>query len=160
MYVSFENIPTTSSYDCRPYISGNNETCDFPASQPGKYNVMVRAYSAFTNVSLMADHTTTVLGNSGKVENIDVARGEMKSWTVDVPAGASELDVTISGGTGDADLYLKQGSAPSTSSFDCRPYISGNTENCLVSNPASDTYHIGVRGYSAATGVTMNWSYQ
>ena len=32
------------------------------------------------------------------------------------------------GGTGDGDLYVRFGSQPTTSAYDCRPYASGNAE--------------------------------
>ncbi len=51
-------------------------------------------------------------------------------YTMEVPVGATDLNFDMSGGTGDVDLYVKFGSAPTTRSYDCRPYKSGNTENC------------------------------
>ncbi|QDQ27182.1 M20/M25/M40 family metallo-hydrolase [Chitinimonas arctica] len=54
-------------------------------------------------------------------------------------------------GTGDADLYVRKGSAPTTSSYDCRPYKSGSNETCsLVVNPAGDVY-VMVNGYTSGT---------
>ena len=64
-----------------------------------------------------------------------------------------------SGITGDADLYVKQGSAPTTSSYTCRPYLSGSTETCTISNPAAGTWYACSRGYSAYTNVTMKGTY-
>ena len=73
-------------------------------------------------------------------------------YTVSIPAGTTSLVVNISGGTGDADLYVRAGAAPTTTSYNCRPYLSGNTETCTISNPvAGTTYYIGVRAYTAAT---------
>ncbi|WP_210330585.1 S8 family serine peptidase [Aliikangiella sp. G2MR2-5] len=65
--------------------------------------------------------------------------------TIDIPAGMSSLTITTSGGSGDADLYLKHGSAPSTSSYECRSNGSGNSETCTISNPQAGTWHIGVK---------------
>ena len=42
----------------------------------------------------------------------------------------------MSGGSGDADLYTRFGSQPTTSSYDCRPYASGNNESCPVASSA------------------------
>ena len=161
LYTKFGSKPTTSSYDCRPYKSGNSETCSYSAGKEGTYHVLVRGYSAYSGVQLIADHTTgsTGGGNSGS-ENVTVGSGEWKRYTINVPAGMTELKTEISGGTGDADLYLRKGTAPSTSAYDCRPYKSGNSETCTVSNPAADAYHVGIRGYSAASGVTYTWSYK
>ncbi|WP_367379596.1 PPC domain-containing protein [Arsenicicoccus sp. oral taxon 190] len=45
----------------------------------------------------------------------------MTGYSIKVPAGATNLQITTSGGTGDVDLYVKAGSAPTTTSYDCRP---------------------------------------
>jgi serine protease len=65
------------------------------------------------------------------------------------------LTVTMSGGTGDADMYVREGSQPTTSSYDCRPYRNGNNETCTFSNPGAGTWHISIRGYSAYSGVSL-----
>jgi vibriolysin len=160
LYTKKGSAPTTSSYDCRPYASGNNETCT--GNGAGTYHVMVRGYSAYSGTTIVADNTVSTGGGpaSGTVSNISVSTGQMKQWTLDLPSGASDLSVAISGGTGDADLYTRDASAPTTSSYDCRPYKNGNSETCTDATPNSGTYYIGIRGYSAATGVTMTWSYQ
>jgi hypothetical protein len=67
----------------------------------------------------------------------------------------NKVIVKIYGGTGDADLYVKKGSAPTTSSYDCRPYTSGNTETCDMSSLGVGTYYIMVFGYRAVTGLTL-----
>ncbi|MFN3201205.1 MAG: PPC domain-containing protein [Bradymonadia bacterium] len=53
-------------------------------------------------------------------------------------------------GTGDADLYVRIGEAPTTSTFDCRPYRSNSEETCTVSLPAAASVHVMVRGYRAS----------
>ncbi len=83
------------------------------------------------------------------------ASGSEQFFTIDVPAGATDLSFTMSGGTGDADLYTRRGSKPTTSSYDCRPYKSGNSETCTVASPATDTYHVMIRAYSAFSGVSL-----
>ncbi len=87
------------------------------------------------------------------VENLSGGRGSETKFTV-VLSEASDLSINISGGTGDADLYVRFGSEPTTSSYDCRPYASGNDETCNFSN-ASGTYYIMVRGYRAYSGLTI-----
>jgi Bacterial pre-peptidase C-terminal domain. len=64
----------------------------------------------------------------------------------------------MSGGTGDADLYVRKDSQPTTSTYNCRPYLSGNNETCTFSG-ASGTYYVMIRGYSAFSGVSLkaNW---
>ena len=71
-----------------------------------------------------------------------------------VPAASGTLTIAISGGAGDADLYVKLGSAPTTSSYDCRPYETGNAESCSFTAP-SGTYYISLNAYAAFSGVSL-----
>jgi serine protease len=103
---------------------------------------------------------TTPVPVTSKVTNISVARSAFKYYTVTVPAGRTNLTVNISGGTGDADLYVRRGAQPTTSTYDCRPYKSGSTESCSFTNPVAATYYIGIRGYTAVSGLTLTTSYQ
>lgn len=52
-------------------------------------------------------------------------------------------------GAGDADLYVKLGSAPTTSSYGCRPYEGGSNETCTVTVATTGVVHVMVRGYDA-----------
>lgn len=99
-------------------------------------------------------------GATSTVNNISVARNAWRYYTVVVPAGMSVLTVNMYGGTGDGDLYVRRGSRPTTSAYDCRPYLNGNNESCTFNNPVAATYHIGIRGYTAVSGVTLATSYQ
>jgi len=55
-------------------------------------------------------------------------------------------------GTGDPDMYVKFGSQPTTTSYDCRPYVEGAAETCTLTVPAGQTQaFIAVNGYSAST---------
>ena len=165
MYIKSGSQPTSSVYDCRPYKSGNNESCSFTAPQAGTYYIMLNGYSAYSGVSLLADYTAASGGgtNQGATmteSNVSIARRSWKHYTVTVPAGMSSLTVNTSGGSGDADLYVKRGSQPTTTSYDCRPYNTGNTESCSFTNPQAATWYISVYGYSAVSGLTLTATYQ
>ncbi len=81
------------------------------------------------------------------------------NYTLDVPAGATDLNFNISNGTGDADLYVKFGSAPTISSYDCRPYLNGNIENCNFANPNAGTYYIMLKAFNSYSGVSLLGDY-
>jgi Zn-dependent metalloprotease len=157
LYTKAGSAPTTSSYDCRPYKTGNAESCTVAAPVAGKYYVKVHAYAAYSGVTVKASYSagggTGGLQNGVPVTGLSGAQSQELSYTVTVPAGSS-LMIAMSGGSGDADLYVKKGSAPTTSSYDCRPYKTGNTESCSFSG-ASGTYYIKVRGYTAFSGVSL-----
>ncbi|WP_425486502.1 S8 family serine peptidase [Chiayiivirga flava] len=101
----------------------------------------------------------SVLSNGVPVTGISGAASSQQFWTINVPSGASNLVIAMSGGTGDADLYVRQGSAPTTSSYTCRPYLNGNNETCTIAAPVAGTYHVMIRGYSAFSGVSLVGSY-
>lgn len=246
LYLRRGSQPTTSTYDCRPYKAGNNESCTVASPVAGTYHVMIRGYQAFSGVSLVGSYSTqapnnppvanftssvngltvnftdtstdsdgsiasrswnfgdgtsstaanpsktyssagsysvtlTVTDNKGAsnsktssvtvsnpnppaggalnngvpVTGISGSANQAQYWTINVPAGATNLKVTMSGGTGDADLYLRRGAQPTTSAYDCRPWLSGNNESCSVAAPVAGTYHVMVRGYSAYSGVSL-----
>ncbi|MEO7934940.1 MAG: pre-peptidase C-terminal domain-containing protein [Dokdonella sp.] len=252
MYVKFGSAPTDSTYDCRPYVSGNSESCPVSTVQVGTYYVRVKAYSTFSGVSLTGSYSTTsnsaptanfsftssaltasftdastdsdgtiasrswnfgdggsststnpshayatagtysvtltvtdnggatnattksvtvsapsgctpsgtVLCNGTTITGLSATKNNFTSiYTLVVPAGASNLSFSISGGSGDADLYVRLGSAPTTSSYTCRPYTSGNSETCSFAAPTAGTYYVAVRAYATFSGLSLTNSY-
>ena len=103
--------------------------------------------------------TGTELQNGVPVSDLSGSTGDMTYFTMEVPDGATDLAFTISGGSGDADLYVKFGSQPTTSSYDCRPYKSGNSESCTFPTPSAGTWHVAIRAYSSYSGVSLEGSY-
>ncbi len=169
LYVRHGAAPTTSSYDCRPYKSGNNETCSFAAPQAGTWYVMLRAYTSFSGVDLASSYTAPAAGgdepvdgslqNGVAVSGLAATSGNSLDFTLAVPDGATDLAVAISGGSGDADLYVRFDAAPTTSAYDCRPYLSGNDESCSFATPQAGTWYVMVRAYSSFSNVSLVASY-
>ena len=275
LYVKFGSVPTSSSYDCRPYASGNNESCS-GASTGGTYYIMIHAYSTYSAVTLDGAYTQTTppacgdgtcngaedcgscpddcgsccgngvcagdedcdscaadcgvcaycgdatcqaeedcgscaadcgecpycgdatcqadedcgscaadcgacpycgdgvcqadedcgscSGDCGEcpaglhMENLNGATSSEQHFQMAVPTDAEGIVIAMSGGTGDADLYVRFGSPPTTSTYDCRPYATGNNESCTGSD-SNGTYHVMVRAYSAFSGVTLDGSF-
>ncbi|HZP11288.1 MAG TPA: S8 family peptidase [Nevskiaceae bacterium] len=101
----------------------------------------------------------TVLANGVAQTNLSGATGAQLQFQMAVPAGATGLKFVMSGGTGDADMYVKFGSMPTTSSYDCRPYVNGNAETCTIATAQAGTYYVMLNGYSAFSGVSLTGSY-
>ena len=101
----------------------------------------------------------TPLRNGVPMRNLSGAATSEQFFQLDVPSSVQTLEITISGGTGDADLYVKRGSEPTTSSYDYRPYLVGNNETVGVLNPSAGTWFVMVRGYQAFAGVTLQATY-
>ena len=95
------------------------------------------------------------LQNGVVVTGIQVAQGADVVYELQVPNGASQLFFGMSGGTGDADMYVRRGQRPTDTAYDCRPFRSGNEETCYFPAPESGTYYVRIKGFSAATGVSL-----
>ncbi|GAB1081544.1 MAG: S8 family peptidase [Shewanella algae] len=160
LYVSQGSKPTLNSYQCRPYKSGNNESCSFSSPAEGRWYVMLQGYSAYSGATLTATHNagggcgSDCLENGVPKSNLSGSAGSEQHFTVQVPAGVS-LNIATSGGSGDADIYVRAGAAPSTSVYDCRPYKNGNSESCSFQVTQAATYHVMIRGYSAFSGMQL-----
>jgi endonuclease I len=96
-----------------------------------------------------------VLQNGVPVTGLAASTGQSLLYTLSVPAGASGLQFDASGGSGDADLYVRFGAAPTTSTFDCRPYLYGNTESCAFATPQAGTWYVMLRAYSSFSGASL-----
>ena len=101
----------------------------------------------------------TALENGVAKTGISGAKNSEAFYTLDVPAGATNLSFTTSGGSGDGDLYVKFGANPTSSAYDCRSWNSGNNETCTISNVQAGKYHVMLRAYSAFSGMSLTGSY-
>jgi vibriolysin len=142
------------------FVSGANGVCRATKDKGYSTSDVQAAFSAVGVTTTDCGTVTPPDGTSGSLPNLAATTGNWTRNTITVPAGKTKLTVTISGGTGDADLYVRFGSQPTTSSYQCRPYKTGNAESCVINNPQAGVWHVGLRAYSSFSGVTQNWSYQ
>lgn len=111
--------------------------------------------SAARSVTATFEVPPMALSNAVPVPGLSGTEDSERFFTIEVPAGATNLVATTSGGTGDVDLYLRFGVQPTLAESDCRPLEIGNEETCEIAAPNSGTYHIMLHGWSAYTGVTL-----
>jgi len=131
------------------------------------YSYRVRAYDVAGNnggYSATATATTSSTGGSTLTKGVPVTgltatTGNSLNYTMVVPAGSTNLTFTLSGGTGDADMYVKFGSAPTDTVYDCRPFLGGNAETCTFAAPSAGTYYVRVKAYSTFSGVSLVGNY-
>ncbi|MGC4123082.1 MAG: M57 family metalloprotease [Myxococcales bacterium] len=162
LYVNFGAKPTTTTYACRPYLDGTAESCSLtvPTGATTAY-IMVKGYVAST-FSLVITYTkaggttpTTPPASTGTVKSTStdgsVAKGKTVSYNPIAVLAGTTFTVAMTG-TGDADLYVRFGAAPTTSTYACRPYLDGTAETCTVTVPAGQSQaYIMVSGYVAST---------
>jgi leucyl aminopeptidase len=95
------------------------------------------------------------LSNGVAVTNLAAATGNALAYTLSVPSGASNLKFAMNGGTGNADLYVRFGSAPTDTLYDCRPYRAGNLESCSFATPQAGTWHVRIKARTGFSGVKL-----
>ncbi len=159
LYVRANTAPTESAYDCRPYSNGSNEECRVTLTAPGVIHVLIRGYSSRGNAYLLTARADGVTPPpppptwAGFDEQGTVARNqEVRLATPSLPAGRYVFTMA---GNNDADLYVRAGSAPTESAYDCRPYQGHSNEVCTVTLTSNAVIHVMVRGYAATTSYTL-----
>jgi len=161
LYVRAGAKPTTTTFDCSSVIFGNNEMCAIVNPTAGPYYVMVKGNASFigyggvTLVGTIGPDPTPALDNSVPITDLAGAISSQTFFRLTVPPGQSQVVFAISGGSGDADLYVRAGNKPTTTAFDCRGFLAGNNETCTIANPVAGVYYVMLRGFSAYTGVSL-----
>jgi len=130
---------------------GTSANCD-----PGdlSYDGNVFLYSSFIQSVGGADLSNTACGTlpqvGGPMTQVMSASGELSSATPDalssfqVPAGTAVLRVAMTGSEdygSNFNLYVKHGSAPTTSVYDCHDAGPNQYSYCQVIAPASGTWY-------------------
>ena len=162
LYVRFGTSPTASSYDCRPYLGDSNEECRLTSpTTPASAYITIVGYSAATYtlqlefISGGVSGTPTPAPSTGTptvstVSNT-IAKGTQQAWPGIAVVPGTRFVVTMTG-TGDPDLYVKFGAAPTLTAFDCRPYANGANEVCTLTVPAGQTQaFVMVQGFAAGS---------
>ena len=146
-------------------IGGTAVTASKTYASYGSYSVTLTvtddlgATGSSTQTVTLVDPNASILSNGVAKTGLSGATNNEQNWTMSVPAGATNLSFDMSGGTGDADIYVRFGSAPTTSTYDCRPYATGNNESCPVTNAQTGTYYVMIRAYAAYSGVSLTGSF-
>ncbi len=159
LYIQLGAAPTTAAYLQKSDGSTTTESITVAAPAAGTYYVLVQGYAASSGIALVASYATStganVLTNGVPVTGIAVAAGSSKMYTMVVPAGRPSLSFKTSGGTGDADLYVQIGAAPTTSTYLKSSNGSTTAETITITSPAAGTYYVMVYGYASTSGVSL-----
>jgi uncharacterized protein YkwD len=80
-----------------------------------------------------------------------LARGQQAFHGPLAVLAGTTLEVVMTG-SGDPDLYVRFGAAPTLTAYACRPYRTGAAETCRLTVPAGQgAAHLLVHGYAAGT---------
>jgi hypothetical protein len=149
-------------------MSGANDTTSGDSVQLATtYSYRVRAYntvgvSAYSNTAIAS--SPTVLQN-GQTVDVSATTGSQIYYAIHVPSGQTQLTVTTTFGTqnpgsGDADLYVRFGSQPTLTTWDCRPFTPFNSEQCTFPNPTGGDWHIMINAVAGFSGLSLTATYQ
>jgi vibriolysin len=156
LYVKRGSQPTSSSYDYRPYLNGNNETVNVTNPVAGDWYISIYAYSTFSGVSIKATYAgggggggcTTVSGSlSGTGQNF---------YTTQYTSSASGAHTGVLTGPAsgaDFDLYLQKLSGSTWTQVAAGESATAN-ENVSY-NGTSGTYRWRVYSYSGSGSFTL-----
>ncbi|MFE1753699.1 collagenase [Streptomyces anandii] len=78
---------------------------------------------------------------------------------IHLPSGVSQLKITTSGGSGDADLYYSGSGWATSTSYTSRATGAGNSHTLTVTNPPAGYNYITLYGAQSFSGVTVSTQY-
>lgn len=96
-----------------------------------------------------------LIQNGVAVTGIGGATGDALMYRIVVPAGTTSLTVTLSGGTGDIDIYVNPGEPATYEDNVCFSWNAGNGEQCIIADPSAGRWYIFLDVYAAAAGATL-----
>lgn len=82
--------------------------------------------------------------------------GSVTYYSVNLATTSSQLTVQISGGTGDANIYVNSGSMPpALTSWSHMSEVSTQNSEVPVAPAPAGTWYIAIKGYTAFSGITL-----
>ncbi|MEO5624716.1 MAG: M9 family metallopeptidase [Dokdonella sp.] len=143
--------------------TNNGDTSSCGGSAPDK--IFANGFEGSGGSGVIPECTSSNAGqldNGCKRSNLAAAVANARVYlTILVPAGKSTLQLDMSGGTGDADIYVRAGNWPTESVFDEAPQLVGSEESITIANPASGWYYLMLKPHvDAFDGVQVAAAWQ
>ncbi|MBL4940695.1 MAG: pre-peptidase C-terminal domain-containing protein [Colwellia sp.] len=99
------------------------------------------------------------INNGDKILNINAQKNQWRYYLANIPKGVSEMNVRISGGTGNANLYSLYGQQPRLDEYSCATTGSGNWESCLITDVKAGSYYFGLYAAETFNNLTLRFDY-
>ncbi|WP_251073189.1 collagenase [Streptomyces sp. ISL-43] len=166
LYYSPTTWATTNNYTARSAQSGNTETLTINNPPSGYVYISLYAVQDFANVTVSTRFgaapsectatDTRVLAADCIRSGVSATAGNYRYFYLNVPAGTTSLKITVSGGTGNADLYYSPTTWATTNNYTARSAQSGNTETLTINNPPSGYVYISLHAVQDFANVTVS----
>ncbi len=119
------------------------------------WNQPMRGYQIQDKRVVTAEEANALIGvrpkGTSKTASGTVKAGVWAHQTAITVKPGERYNVAMKG-TGDADLYVRFGAKPTSSTYVCRPYQEGSDETCAGVVPAGATaMYVSVKGYAASS---------
>ena len=155
LYVKVGGKPTRTSFDCRSIHTATRvENCTVDLVNSGIVYIGVDGYrSTDFNIKAIsgAVNENVVQLHSGVRVNGEVSKGETKYYSLSASKG-ERVESILNNLNDDGDIYVKVGSKPTSSSYDCKSTHGGRSEDkCSVNLIENGEVFIGVYGYKATS---------
>lgn len=115
--------------------------------------------AASVQFTALAVSSTLILQNGVALDGLSAPEGTLTFYRIAVPAGMAQLVVSTENGTGDADVYVRRATHPTTGQADCESIQPATTETCVIPAPVAGDWYILLHAWSAYTGVTLRATY-
>jgi vibriolysin len=152
MYVKRGAQPTSTVYDYRPYLSGNNESVNVTNPVAGDWFISIYAYSTYSGVSLKATHAAAAGCTSVSGTLSGTGAQYLGAQYTSTISGAHTGKLTGPSGT-DFDLYLQKWNGTAWSNV-AAGESSVSTENVSY-NGTSGSYRWRVLSYTGSGSFTL-----
>jgi subtilase family serine protease len=140
--------------------TGWDFTTGFGSLDIGKFNALAYTWGNGSPATTNPPPAGPTALTNGVAVTTQGPAGSSQQFTLVVPGGSTSLTFRTTGGSGDVSVYVKRGSAASSTSYDyVSAHPSTNTESVVVRTPAAGTYYVTVTSPSVFTGVSVVGSY-
>ena len=124
------------------------------------WNEPIRGYRIVHKNEISAKEANRLVGVLETRMAVEPASGTVaeNAWFhLDPINVTSEQNISVlMTGTNDADLYVRFGSQPTDSHYDCRPYRNGSEETCQLTVSSGSQIYISVKGYAESSDFNIN----
>ncbi|WP_144393497.1 C10 family peptidase [Pleionea sediminis] len=152
-YVQPEGSTCNDSYGSRCAAglecvdTNTNEIIDYLNSETyGTCTVVDFTDTDNTDNSDPTDETEVVIA---EVVTEEAGIVESREWLHFGPYSTLETIQVVMTGDNDADLYVRKGSQPTSSSYNCRPYRAHSNETCNLEGEGE--YYVSINGYETSS---------